>query len=69
MYFEYWVTYWNEVDEVTDYASGVVYADTYSEATQSIVECYGDDCIEKLEIRTTDSDCVYECEVHRGGVR
>ena len=62
MYYEYWVEYYNEIDEVTDKASGVVYAETYFEAASSIADYYGENNIEKLEFRSTEEGTVYEIE-------
>lgn len=65
MYFEYWVEYFNEIDNILDKSSGVVYADTYYEAVDNICVYYGDQQIVKLEIRATDDDTIYECEVNK----
>ena len=62
-YFEYWLRYFNECDNVTEESSGVVYAENYCDAVDKISQYYGDDLIESLEVRSTEDDCVYECKV------
>lgn len=49
-YWEYIITFWNEVDSKAEERAGVVLAETLSEAMQIISEYYGEESI--LDVKT-----------------
>jgi len=49
-YWEYIITFWNEIDSKAEERAGVVLAETLSEAMQIISEYYGEESI--LDVKT-----------------
>ena len=58
-YWEYWITYWNEVDMKPEDRSGVVSASTMAEAVEILNEFYGDDIMNIKALRAL-ADTVLE---------
>ena len=59
-YFEYEVSFWDEVDGVVADRRGVTYAETCSEAAANIEDYYGRENIEKMSIFPLEPATVYE---------
>ena len=58
-YWEYWITYWTEVDMKQEDRSGVVSASTMAEAVEILNEFYGDDIMNIKALRAL-ADTVLE---------
>ena len=61
-FFEYICIYWDEFDNDFETVHGVVYADSWSEATHKIEKYY--DNIENIFIQGLEPSPVYEFESH-----
>lgn len=48
--FAYEVTYWNEINDKEESDHGIVYGDTYAEASKNIVDYYGEDNVIELKL-------------------
>lgn len=60
-FFEYKVTYWDEVDEKMRQSVGLTFAATLTEAIRKVGEYYGEDAIDDIEARAfEEGDCFTE---------
>lgn len=48
--FAYEIVYWDEVDNKNENDHGIVYGDTYAEASKNIVDYYGEENIIELKL-------------------
>lgn len=58
-YWEYQLKVWNDIDEKEEIRSGVVAADTITEAMKEIEDYYGDE-IEEVQMLKAITDGVFE---------
>ena len=63
MYFKYEVVYYDDVWKKRIKASGLIFAEYYSEAAKHLEDYYDGDFISSIRIEATDNDCpIYEIE-------
>lgn len=48
--FAYEIVYWDEVDNKNENDHGIVYGDTYAEASKNIIDYYGEENIIELKL-------------------
>lgn len=58
-YWEYQLKIWDEIDSKEEIRSGVVAADTITEAMKEIEDYYGDEIME-VQMLKAITDCVFE---------
>ena len=63
MYFKYEVIYYDDVWKKRIKASGLIFAESYSDAAKHLEDYYDGDFISSIRIEATDNDCpIYEIE-------
>lgn len=69
-FYEYWGTFYNEIEGCEEQISGVVFEDNYTKAVERIRAYYeapDEECICSLTIRGTDMEEVYETPIDQEG--
>ena len=61
MYYKYEVVYYDDSDKKQRKASGLVFAEYYSDAAKHLEDYYEGDFISNINIEATDNECpIYE---------